>query len=213
MQKIEYKREYSSSPNIVFGFHGCNRECAEKVIGVNSTEYLKPSENKWDWLGHGIYFWESSPQRAIQWAIDTKKQEPAVIGAIIDLGNCLNLLDSKCLADVKKGYEFYLKMIKEKNEKPAINKGKLRNLDCAVINTTCFLRDRVYSRNSDSLPFDTIRSVFWEDEPLYENAGFNEKNHIQICVRNPNVILGYFDPLKIKDNHLDNNESKSSKTT
>ena len=36
--------------------------------------------------------------------------------------------------------------------------------------------------------------IFWEGKPLYPNAGFAEKNHIQICVCNPNCIKGYFLP-------------------
>ena len=40
--------------------------------------------------------------------------------------------------------------------------------------------------------FDSARGVFVEGEALYPNAGFNEKNHIQICIRNPNCIKGFF---------------------
>ena len=36
--------------------------------------------------------------------------------------------------------------------------------------------------------------AFWEGHSLYPNAGFAEKNHIQICVCNPNCIKGYFLP-------------------
>lgn len=66
----------------------------------------------------------------------------------------------------------------------------LRNLDHAVIE---FLHE---SRKIQKLPpFDTVRAAFWEGNDLYPNAGFKEKNHIQICVRNPNCIKGYFRPL------------------
>lgn len=34
--------------------------------------------------------------------------------------------------------------------------------------------------------------MFTEGKPLYPGAGFHEKSHIQICVRNPNCIKGYF---------------------
>src|SRR5439155_1194366 len=50
-----------------------------------------------DWLGHGIYFWEDSYLRALRWAEEESKKShrkidlPAVIGATIELGNCLNL--------------------------------------------------------------------------------------------------------------------------
>ena len=66
----------------------------------------------------------------------------------------------------------------------------LRNLDCAVIEYLHINRDI-----DNMKPFDSVRSAFIEGKPLYENAGFHEKNHIQICVRNPNCIKGYFLPL------------------
>jgi hypothetical protein len=43
-------------------------------------------------------------------------------------------------------------------------------------------------------PFDSVRGVFVEGNELYPGAGFNDKNHIQICIRNPNCIKGYFLP-------------------
>jgi len=43
-------------------------------------------------------------------------------------------------------------------------------------------------------PFDSVRSLFVEGEELYPGAGFHEKNHIQICIRNPNCIKSFFVP-------------------
>ena len=62
----------------------------------------------------------------------------------------------------------------------------LRRLDCAVI-------ENLHTLNTEN-PFDSVRGVFVEGDPLYEGAGFNEKNHIQICVRNPNCIKAFFIP-------------------
>ena len=45
--------------------------------------------------------------------------------------------------------------------------------------------------------FDSVRCMFQEGEPLYENSGFYRQTHIQICVRNPNCIKAVFDPRKI----------------
>ena len=39
--------------------------------------------------------------------------------------------------------------------------------------------------------------MFFEGKDLYENAGFKEKNHIQIALRNPNCIKGYFVPREL----------------
>jgi hypothetical protein len=65
----------------------------------------------------------------------------------------------------------------------------LRHLDCAVAETLHQLRER-----QDLPPYDTVRGVFWEGREIYPSAGFREKNHIQICVRNPSCIKGFFLP-------------------
>ncbi|MEQ8880438.1 MAG: hypothetical protein RLQ12_12435, partial [Cyclobacteriaceae bacterium] len=64
---MDYNR-YNSYPSYVLGFHGCDKEVALEVL--NGKSKLKDSKNKWDWLGHGIYFWEQNPQRAFQHAKD-----------------------------------------------------------------------------------------------------------------------------------------------
>jgi hypothetical protein len=91
------------------GFHGADKSIVEKVL--SGEEDLKASENSYDWLGNGIYFWDNSPSRALQWAQELSKRpgskikEPAVVGAILDLGHCLDLLDYKNLSAVKAGFE------------------------------------------------------------------------------------------------------------
>ena len=50
----------------VLGYHGCTRAVGEKILA--GKEHLKASENDYDWLGTGIYFWENSAQRALEWA-------------------------------------------------------------------------------------------------------------------------------------------------
>ena len=82
----------------VVGYHGCDAALAADVLA--GTNELKPSANPYDWLGKGIYFWEHGPQRAYEWAIGRarlaggKVKNPAVLGAKIDLGACLDLLDT-----------------------------------------------------------------------------------------------------------------------
>ena len=59
-------------------YHGCDREIAEAVLSGKGT--LQPSENDYDWLGPGIYFWVDSPDRALDWAKDRKKRRPQEMG-------------------------------------------------------------------------------------------------------------------------------------
>lgn len=62
----------------------------------------------------------------------------------------------------------------------------LRYLDCAVIQDLHAERAKNKER-----PFDSVRGVFFEGNPIYETSGFREQSHIQICVRNPNCIKGF----------------------
>jgi hypothetical protein len=110
---------YSTRPNLVLGFHGCEKSDQLKLI--SDPTYVKSSNESFDWLGHGMYFWENNPERALLWAKDKKTagtlKNPAVIGAVIDLGRCLDLLDSSNILLLKSCYELF-KSDSEKLDKP-----------------------------------------------------------------------------------------------
>src|SRR5260221_3394185 len=88
----------SDYQRIVTAYHGCDASVAAKVLA--GTARLDLSKNAYDWLGEGIHFWEHGPQRAQEWAIEQAKlsgkrvKEPSVLGAKINLGECLDLLDT-----------------------------------------------------------------------------------------------------------------------
>jgi len=133
---------YSTLPNFVLGFHGCDKNIGEDILAGRSK--LLPSENSYDWLGHGIYFWENNPQRALDYANLIKNNpernkkrinEPFVIGAIIDLGRCLNLMETKSIEILKQGYNSLVESCRIAQFPPPQNHGLLKHLDCAVINT------------------------------------------------------------------------------
>ena len=58
----------------------------------------------------------------------------------------------------------------------------------------CAHRGGTRERRSHACPFDSVRGLFSEGAPVYEGSGFRKKTHVQICVRNPNCIKGYFNP-------------------
>lgn len=186
---------------LIIGYHGCDASVAKSIVS-NPKKTLRPSENNYDWLGHGIYFWKGSASRALAFVREKQKRDvlhgrssirkPAVLGAVIDLRNCLNLLDQDALEAVRGAYATFAEQEKSAGRVLPQNTGTnnlIRNLDCAVIE---YLHQIQKVGNEE--PFDTVRSVFIEGEPLYEGAGFRDKNHIQICVRNPKAIVGYFLP-------------------
>ena len=191
---------YEVLPSFILGFHGCDRDVSEEVFAGRAT--LRQSENNYDWLGHGIYFWENNPQRALEYArllqsrshARSRVIHPCVIGAVIDLGYCMNLLDSQFLDMVKNGYvslDAALKLagqpLPQNRATGRSNELLIRDLDCAVIEMVHQIRN-----DREDKSFDSVRGVFVEGEELYPGAGFRARNHIQVCVRNPQCIKGYF---------------------
>lgn len=79
----------------VIAFHGTTKEAAESLV---SGTAFGPSQNDDDWLGHGIYFWEYAPQQAWWWAERRHGEEGAVVGALVRLGRCIDLLDPSNVA-------------------------------------------------------------------------------------------------------------------
>ena len=129
---------YQFHPAFVLGFHGTEKATVDAVVKQQDRIHLAPSTKSYDWLGHGVYFWENDPARG--------------------------------------------------------RKGKdrvLRDLDCAVIETLHQMR-----KDQGLPPYNSIRATFPEDDPLYSDAGFRAKNHIQLCVLDEGqCIKGYFRPL------------------
>ena len=187
---------YRKLPNLVIGFHGCSRQTYENVL--YRGQQLKSSENSYDWLGHGIYFWEQNLKRAEEWAKRRHGKDAAVVGAVMDLGNCLNLTDSASSEYLKVGYKALKARCEvDGSDLPQNRKSKktkdilLRDLDCAVI---VQIQD-IYATVQGKPAFDSVRGVFIEGGAPYPGSAFNEKTHVQICICNPNCIKGYFAPL------------------
>lgn len=186
-------------PSIILGYHSCDKEVAKKVI--TAQEDLKPSLNAWDWLGDGIYFWEYNPYRALEYAQEVKDgaqfnkgaiKTPFVIGAIINLGNCLNLVEATSLGILKQGHAELEASFKVAGKPMPTNNGANRKLDCSVVK---FIHQS--NKEQGKVSYDTVRGAFQEGEPVYAGASFSLRSHIQICVRNPACITGYFIPKKI----------------
>jgi hypothetical protein len=47
----------------VVGYHGTGRTATLRI--VNRVDGFRWSRRDFDWLGHGIYFWEYAPEQAL----------------------------------------------------------------------------------------------------------------------------------------------------
>ena len=179
---------------VVLAYHGCDTAVAERLL---AGEPFRKSENDYDWLGAGVYFWEYGADRALQFARDQQRRgkvaEPAVVGALVQLGRCFDLLDTAHTRDLASAFRKYRSVATRRGWMLPRNAGstpdkKLRRLDCSVLN---FYLDGL---DTMGVAFDTVRCGFPEGERAFPGSGIYRESHIQISVRNPACILGVFRP-------------------
>jgi len=188
-------------PEYIIGFHGCTETNSKKII---KSSFI-PSENDYDWLGRGVYFWEGNFQMAFDWIegeIARKKlkhEKPAVIGAVIRVtSNWVDLLDTShvnllsaasSFVDTAKYYLAFM------GKKQPTNSAYLHKLDCIVI------EKMVSDLSSQNIVVDGIRGAFTEGAPIYDTANFFKKTHVQIAVRNQACIVEKFilTPARLKE--------------
>jgi hypothetical protein len=202
---------YDVRPNLVIAFHGCDVRVRDKLL--NNPDEIVISQKPYDWLGHGMYFWENNYERAMQWAEDKKRRGaiavPAVIGAVLQLRYCCDLTDSKFINRVTKAYQLMVKEYKAGGKEMPRNRDLphdkhkdklLRDLDCATIE---FMHDQQQVDFHDDVKrlgfsnlklFDSTRGIFTEGGPAFEGSDIMAKTHTQLCVRNFNCIQGFFLP-------------------
>lgn len=116
-----------------------------------------------------------------------------MIGANIELGNCLNLLESNAASVLLQGYNLLLDLKRKSGQPMPSNIGSNRQLDCEVVRY-------VHEANirNDFPPYDSIRSAFMEGKPVYPGSNFTDKLHIEVCIRNSELIKGYFLPTPLE---------------
>ena len=173
----------------VLAYHGCDPAFAARVLtGEVEIADWKPSTNEYDWLGHGIYFWEYAPERALTWGNRPSAARGGVIGAIVQLGNCLDLTDIKDTQLLADSFE----SVREEYEREGIelptNRDGRNYLDCLVINELC------EDAAERGILFQTVRCPFLEGGEVFPGSMIQSQSHVQLVVRNPANILGVFHP-------------------
>jgi hypothetical protein len=164
------------------------------LSGEMSVLDWMPSQNDYDWLGHGIYFWEHGPARAMRWAEEKARatgEEPAVLGAIVQLGNCFDLTDEQNTTNIGAAYDLVKASFDAAGKDLPKNRGndadlKGRYLDCLVIN--------YYLEKVAAIRYQSVRCAFREGTPAYDGSMIYRQTHIQVAVIDRSCILGVFRP-------------------
>ena len=178
-------------PRTVVGYHGCDRTFAARLKSgrLNAHDWLA-SEEEYDWLGQGIYFWEhaarAAPGSGRKSIIRGRKQSsPWKFG----WGACLDLADTTYTRLLRQAYDdikgWYDRNGLELPENTGGSDKKARRLDCLVLNNLMDLFDHL-----GRISFQTIRCPFEEGEAAFPGGNIRLQSHVQIaCFRDPSCIL------------------------
>jgi hypothetical protein len=177
--------DYLDYHRTVIGYHGTSAKIASALV---DGEPFKESNSVSEWLGTGVYFWEYAPKQAWWWAKHRRKiSSPAVVGAMIRLGNCFDLLDWKNIDVLRKARSKMVESLVKGGLEIPENKRIYKNLDCAVFN---FLYDQTGEEGEPKI--DSARGAYAPIESqkrIWKASWICKDTHIQICVRNQNNIL------------------------
>ncbi len=170
-----------TAPQTVVGYHGCSQEVARLIL---EQQRFVPSTKAYDWLGEGIYFWEYAPYRALQWAQERytfPEGSAAVIGATIQLGRCLNLLDTEYMTTIATTYAAFAASGVETLPRNT-NRGA-HYLDRYIIDAHCREIEA-----AGLAPVQTVRGSFAEGTPVYPGSKILDRSHVQIAVRDASCL-------------------------
>lgn len=176
MAKLHYDRR-------VLAFHGTDTKTAERLLKGAPFSH---SQNDHDWLGRGIYFWEDGPDRASEWARQKHGRSAAIVGAIVQLGNCYDLMDTRNTHDLRMGAKAFADAVTRSGAELPKNFGGRRLLDCAVLN---WWLDALATTGN---VYQTVRRGFEEGDPVFTGMAITMASHVQIAVRDPSCVLGVF---------------------
>lgn len=121
-----------------------------------------------------------------------------MIGALINLGNCFDLLDTNHTQLLAELFPLYRQACEATGTSIPTNispKGQyssesiLRRLDCAVIHWCLDFEEKEENQH-----YHTVRCLFSEGTPVFEGSKILAKSHVQVAVRDDAAIVGYFKP-------------------
>lgn len=161
------------------GFHGTSGEAAQRILATG----FDISRNEYDWLGDGAYFFQDAPVRAMKWARERFGEQAAVVGAEIDLGNCIDLLDVPWHAQIARVYPRYLAEGEQQGRPLPRQSAGAHRLDRDVMN---YLIDLMEEENT---VVSGVRAAFAEGEPAFPGSALLNRSHVQIAIRAPRAIL------------------------
>lgn len=159
--------------NIPDAYHGTSQQIAEEI--EDSGKFL-PSTGEKQYLGDGVYFFESSERHAKEWARNVRKfREIGIFCASINLGRCLELND--------KAHRDFVSVTGKKLQKMS---GRKTITDAFVIN---------FITNNFATKIDAVRACFvdpdYDGGKLFPGSRFYNYSQLIVCVKTLQNIMEF----------------------
>ncbi len=162
----------------VHGYHGTSIQAATSIL----QQGFRGSRNSYDWLGDGVYFWQDAPARAWQWASAKWGPQAAVVGSLLSLDDCLDLLDIRWDQPLAIAYQSLVVQLQQQQLALPTQSPGAHRMDRAVINYAIRLLGH------QGVPIGAVRSAFREGTPIYPSSYLYTRSHVQIAIRDLSLI-------------------------
>lgn len=192
---------------IVLAYHGCDATVRDDLV-AGRLPCLKPSQNPYDWLGSGIYFFEGDHRRAQLFAEAAHRRPdrqytrqpiatPATVGALLCVNRWLDMTTQEGHDHFRSGLAklqnaMRLASLEMPRNRPAHDQDSevlLRHLDRSV-----FEMLHEFRRTDPASSIQAVRGAFYQGAPLAPSSEFREHTHIQIALTDPSCVVAWFLP-------------------
>jgi hypothetical protein len=164
---------------VIRGYHGSSATQAAVIV----RDGFLPSDNDYDCLGNGVYFFEDGLAPARAWAKRAHPSEPAVVQADVRLEDCMDLKDTLGWVPLlAHAHGEVLRASREQDLPLPRQTGDAHRLDRAVIEFTVAILER------EGMRIRAVRGVFAEGPPAFPGSFLSEGSHVQVAVRDTDAI-------------------------
>ena len=164
---------------VIRGYHGTSATDAAVIV----RDGFIPSDNDYDCLGNGVYFFQDGLAQAGALAKRAHPSEPAVVQADVRLEDCMDLKDSLgWLPLLAQAHGEVLRVSREQGLPLPRQTGGHHRLDRVVVELTVGILERAGIR------IRAVRGVFPEGPPAFPGSFLSEGSHVQVAVRDTDLI-------------------------
>jgi hypothetical protein len=141
------------------------------------------SDNDYDCLGNGVYFFEDGLAQARAWARRAHPKEPAVVQADVRLEDCMDLKDGLGWGPLlAQAHDEVLRVSREQGLPLPRQTSATHRLDRVVIELMVAILAR------EGIQIRAARGVFAEGAPAFPGSFLSERSHVQVAVRDADLI-------------------------